>query len=635
MLEVLLLVKSDEEVKYACVEMLNHLGVPYREIEDLEILNRRDSAVVLILPEASRLSGRDLNLLWESSCPVIFVSDLPEMFLKNFGMRLVGAEGKLPPKISGLLKADGVETVPFFYDFPILESDGDLVEKVGGIEVDGTRYLGVVMSKRNSRPFAFVVPQIFRSSAYLLGGGEESLPLSNEERAQLVDRLGRIDGGKTEIARLGFLRVPIVNVYEELLLRLLLDFSERKRMPLVRKWLYPRNYDAALCVTHDVEHAISPEVGIDAVKNLTSGKLVEGFARGFLALIAIMSTLLVHLRIFKSRQSLRLVPLFLLQKLMRFNPLWNFDKLIDVDKEFAVVSSFHFLANVGPRDSDYDFRHPLILEAMNFVRKNGCRLGLHASFNSYNDKGQLRREKGELEEVLGMKVRGIRQHYYRFEVPGTWKNQEEAGFLCDSSFGYAQQVGFRAGTCLPFKPFDRQRKKAFSLLEVSRIIEDGVLLQEPYMALSFREAFEVCKDLIEAVMRHHGVITLGWHESIDREWTRDWFVLYKKILQYCSKFNLWKTTVEDLARRYNTVRSMDIEMSSSYKNSMSIEITSPNSIEDFVLRIHMPSQERIRKIFANKVSVEYRENTKDGTIDACLNVQKGKNGLKILFSKRS
>jgi len=461
------------------------------------------------------------------------------------------------------------------------------------------------------------------------------LPLSNEERARLVDKFGRIDGRKTEIARRGFLCVPIVNVYEELLLRLLLEFSDREGMPLVRKWLYPRNYDAALCVTHDVEYVISAEAYMDAVNSFRKGKLLNGFVKGFLASIAAVSTLLADLRVFPSRQSLRFIPLFLSRKLMRFNPVWNFNKFINIEKEFGVVSSFYFLANESQRDSDYEFRHPLILQAINLVRDNGCEVGLHASFNSYNDEERLRKEKRELEKVLRAKVGGIRQHYYNFEVPRTWRCQEDAGFLYDSTFGYAQQVGFRAGACLPFKPFDSQGKKAFSILEVPLIIEDGVLLQEKYLGLSFRKAFDVCKNLVEVILRHHGVLTLNWHESVDRERTQHWFVLYKQILQYCSEFNFWRTTAQNLARWFEIRRAIMFQRGSNFKDSLTMGIDSPFVVQDFVLRVHPPSQRQIRKIVFNQEPINYTKNKTNKMLSVCVNLQKGKNRLKILFASRN
>lgn len=634
-LEVFLWGKTDAEVKYACVEMLNHLGLSCRIIWDARSLKNKERNAVLILPEASMLGEEELVLLLESPCSLIFVNHLPEMLLSKLGVRMIGSKRVYPPEISGVLKVDGFDHAPFFYDFPIIESETGLFERVGEIGVEGVDYAGVMTSKGDSKSFVIIVPQIFRSAAYMLSGGEETLFLSNSERAQLVDGFDRIDVRKTEIGKCGFLGVPIVNVYEELLLRLLLDLSERKGTLLMRKWLFPRNYDAALCVTHDAENVISAESGKDAIYNFLDGKLVEGLAKYFLGSIAVASTLLVHLRIFKSRQSLRLVPLFLSGKLRRFNPVWNFDKLLDTDKRFGIVSSFYFLANEGKMDSDYDFGHPLIKEAMSLVMKKGCNVGLHASFGSYLDKGQLRREKDKLEEALGSKVRGVRQHYYRFEAPNTWRRQEEAGFSFDSSFGYAQQVGFRAGVCLPFRPFDCRSKKAFSILEFPCLIEDGVLLQNQYMALSSGKAFKVCGNLVDATVRHHGVITLAWHESVDRERAQDWFVLYERILQYCSKFNLWKTTVEDLATRFDTLRAIVIEKLSTSKNSFDIEITSPNSVEDFTLKVHLPSNGRIQRIFVNQVEMDHWKSRTDGTVDVCLNIEKGKNSLKIFFSRET
>ena len=48
-----------------------------------------------------------------------------------------------------------------------------------------------------------------------------------------------------------------------------------------------------------------------------------------------------------------------------------------------------------------------------------------------------------------------RQHYLRWRAPTTWQNWEDAGLDYDSTVGYADHVGFRAGTCYEYPIFNR------------------------------------------------------------------------------------------------------------------------------------------------------------------------------------
>lgn len=60
----------------------------------------------------------------------------------------------------------------------------------------------------------------------------------------------------------------------------------------------------------------------------------------------------------------------------------------------------------------------------------------------------LKKKKRRLEEVLGKKVVGYRNHYLRFRVPDTWELLSKAGFKYDTTFGYSDCAGFRNGCAI-------------------------------------------------------------------------------------------------------------------------------------------------------------------------------------------
>jgi len=51
-------------------------------------------------------------------------------------------------------------------------------------------------------------------------------------------------------------------------------------------------------------------------------------------------------------------------------------------------------------------------------------------------------EKNTLEEIIERGGYGCRQHFLKFEVPATWRIQEKAGFLYDTSLTFADHDGF-------------------------------------------------------------------------------------------------------------------------------------------------------------------------------------------------
>ena len=101
---------------------------------------------------------------------------------------------------------------------------------------------------------------------------------------------------------------------------------------------------------------------------------------------------------------------------------------------------------------------------------------------------------------------------------------EEAGYTYDSTFGYNETVGYRAGTLQPFRP--PWTKKIW---ELPLHIQDTALFYPDRMGLDESEAFEYVSRVIDDAVAHGGVITINWHHrSIAPE--RLWDGFYLRIL---------------------------------------------------------------------------------------------------------
>jgi len=615
---------ADAEVKYACSEMLEHLGFPYSEIDDLHDLRDKGRVSdVLIIPESSLIEAREAEAVVASQCSLLFTGAVPEKLWDYLGCRVEAIKGFSPPRVSGLLKIDRTSTVPFFYEFPILTCEGKKLETIATVENEQGDYTGANIIRRKGRCSAIVVPQIFRSAAYLLAGSEAILPSQYNERHGSVDKHGRIDGRKTEIYKRGFSRIPIVNVYEELLFQVFLEFSRKTETPLIFKRLYPGDFDMALCITHEVEHAMNPLIMLDAIHSFAGRALDEAVAESILGLIAIFSSALSRLHISDCRNSLRLLPRFIGTKLMRLNPVWNFRRYVEIEKGFGVTSSFYFLMNRTRMDSDYDFESPLIKEAVTSLRGNGCETALHASYYSCNNSSMLKEEKLALEKALGSNIVGVRHHFNRITIPLTWEYHEKAGLLYDATFGYAQEAGFAAGICLPFMLWNFKSKKRIRTLEIPAIIADGALFQRRYLGLRVEDAWELCRQLVNTVHEYSGVLTLGWHSSLDWKRYRPWFDLYAKILEYSSSFKPWFANGEKLAEWWNLRRSISLEDKMDGSSSVTFYVNSPSQCR-LSLGAFIPSGKGIPELFVNGRRLDEKTITKEGEkLIFLLNIPKG------------
>ena len=178
-------------------------------------------------------------------------------------------------------------------------------------------------------------------------------------------------------------------------------------------------------------------------------------------------------------------------------------------------------------------------------------VGLHGGYYACNDLEEIAREKGRLEQVLGRKVTGYRNHYLRFQVPDSWEILEKAGFRYDTTLGYPDMVGFRNGMCHPFWPYNLRTNMEVGILEIPMVIMDVTLFNS---TRSYSEAWQMAKALIDTVVSCHGVLTLNWHSnSFGCPFRGSWSRLYEKILQHCDSKNAWMTSGIEICKwwRYN------------------------------------------------------------------------------------
>jgi peptidoglycan/xylan/chitin deacetylase (PgdA/CDA1 family) len=164
-----------------------------------------------------------------------------------------------------------------------------------------------------------------------------------------------------------------------------------------------------------------------------------------------------------------------------WRPWLGIKEIIDLEEEYCAKSTFFVLSlDSGDRDSSYHVED--IASELTEAVELGWEVGLHGGYGTYCNFERLLSEKRSLEGILGKGIAGYRSHYLQFKVPETWALLSRAGFSYDSTFGYADCVGFRNGMCHPFRPFDLNRSQEMSILEIPLHIMD-VSLSQQYMQL--------------------------------------------------------------------------------------------------------------------------------------------------------
>jgi hypothetical protein len=140
--------------------------------------------------------------------------------------------------------------------------------------------------------------------------------------------------------------------------------------------------------------------------------------------------------------------------------------------------------------------------------------------------------------------------YFDGRSPGVL---ESAGFSYDSSVGYNDVVGYRAGTGQVFKLPGAER-----LLEIPLHIMDTAMFYPDYLSLSKEQAWELVNKFVRNAARDGGVLTFNWHDrSIAPE--RLWGDFYARVVDHLTASGAWFATAGQTASWFRKRRSVAFE----------------------------------------------------------------------------
>jgi hypothetical protein len=142
---------------------------------------------------------------------------------------------------------------------------------------------------------------------------------------------------------------------------------------------------------------------------------------------------------------------------------------------------------------------------------DGWEFGLHPPIRAKYDLDEFLIGKEILETRLGKPVFGLRHHYWALDWRKphlTFRKHVTAGFRYDSSVAWKDANGFRAGTCLPYRPFDPERQTALDIFELPTAMMDGYVIPQ---GGDLDAALECALAMADRVRRAGGVLNLDWH----------------------------------------------------------------------------------------------------------------------------
>jgi hypothetical protein len=189
--------------------------------------------------------------------------------------------------------------------------------------------------------------------------------------------------------------------------------------------------------------------------------------------------------------------------------------------------------------------------------------------DAWRDSAKGRDERQRIQQVAGSSDEtGVRMHwlYFDSQAPLTL---EKAGFSYDSTVGYNETIGYRAGTTQVFK-----HPEVDHLLELPLNIMDTALFYPSYMNLSDDRARAAMLPLIENVTRFGGVLTINWHDrSLGPE--RLWGDFYVTLLNNLRARKPWFATAAQTVSWFRNRRETSFD--SATHDSRNIRVQPANN----------------------------------------------------------
>ena len=369
---------------------------------------------------------------------------------------------------------------------------------------------------------------------------------------------------------------PVLDLH----IALLRDLIIAGGLPLVEIPPVPSGHDFITCLTHDVDHVGIRNHRFDHTMlgflyRATAGT-VAGVFRGRMAPRALVDNFLAVLRL----------P-FIHAGLAR--DFWyQFDHYIELER--GVVSTFF----VVPRKNDPGtapkggveparaIKYGLedILPDLARVQAAGDEVGVHG-IDAWRDSDRGREERERVAPLTKRPGMGIRMHWLYFAEHSP-KTLEDAGFAYDSTVGYNETIGYRAGTSQVFRPPGVSR-----LLELPMQVMDTALFYPCYRNLSPRAARAAVQVIVEQVTRLGGALTINWHDrSIAPE--RWWDGFYRDLIADLKRRGAWFATAGDAVTWFAQRRAATLEEVPAADGSRRVRVVgnAPAGMPGMRLRVH-------------------------------------------------
>lgn len=182
---------------------------------------------------------------------------------------------------------------------------------------------------------------------------------------------------------------------------------------------------------------------------------------------------------------------------------WIINKQQRHKKRFEI---FFLVGDYSPHDNNNSSSKKAVLSLIKSMA-DYCTVGLKASFKSIDNASILKMEKQRLTAITNHPLKSARVSFSKVSIPNVYRNFIALDIYADYTMGYADEIGFRAGTCTPFLFYDIDYEVQTPLVVHPYQLMDFALLKH----ISFLDKKEALLRAIESVKRVNGTFTAVFH----------------------------------------------------------------------------------------------------------------------------
>ncbi len=361
----------------------------------------------------------------------------------------------------------------------------------------------------------------------------------------------------------------------------------------------PDGYDFIACLTHDIDHP--------SLRNHWCDHTMFGFLY--------RSTLGTWRDVLRGRKSIgnllkngRAACLLPFVHLGIARDIWReFDRYLEMEagagSTFFVIPRKDYPGRTadGPvsplRACHYDIDQ--LLPQLKRIVSAGGEVGVHG-LDAWLDVEAGRKERERVSRAVGATELGVRMHWLFFDENSP-SVLDRAGFTYDSTVGYRETVGYRAGTMQAYAP-----PGVTNLLELPLHVMDTALFYPGYLNLGEEEAERVVLRLMDNAERIGGALTINWHDrSIAPE--RLWDDFYLKLLRELKRRRAWMPTAAQAVAWFRKRRSATLESVRLDAGKIRVRgrLHSADTFPDLKIRIQKPRARSLAEPMAARTAAEF------------------------------